>query len=273
MLVLERRIINRVTVLRTCFDLCLIAAIVALLFRKPITSPLWRSSVVHFVPSKEKAVALTFDDGPDPRFTEPVLRILSKYHAKATFFMIGARMTKYPDLVHDVLAGGNAVGNHTYSHPSNLEHLNAVEIVRELDRCESVIDKMTGKPTYLFRPPRGLVDGLVYAIAEEAGYQTILWTVCADHHDAPTPESMCRRVERQVRPGAIILAHDGRYSIRWKDVQATAMIVESLTRNGYRFLTVPELLERASPAHQNGGLSQFLERLGQVWGASQGPPK
>jgi peptidoglycan/xylan/chitin deacetylase (PgdA/CDA1 family) len=106
---------------------------------------------------------------------------------------------------------------------------------------------MTGRRAHLFRPPRGLVDGTVFTIAEEEGYTTILWTVCADHHDAPTPELMAERVLKHIRPGGIVLAHDGRVCTRWKDVKATPIIIRELKRQGYRFVTIPELL-RLAPA-------------------------
>ncbi|NCO90617.1 MAG: hypothetical protein COZ06_25185 [Armatimonadetes bacterium CG_4_10_14_3_um_filter_66_18] len=110
---------------------------------------------------------------------------------------------------------------------------------------------MSGKRTHLFRPPRGLIDATVFTIAAEQGYQTILWTVCADHHDAPTPEDMAQRVLQRLRPGAIILAHDGRSPARAKDVTATRLIIAELAERGYRFVTVPELLKIAAAGSAN----------------------
>ncbi len=101
---------------------------------------------------------------------------------------------------------------------------------------------MTGKRAHLFRPPRGMFDGSVISIAGEEGYKTILWSICADHHDAPTPEMMAQRVLKHVGPGSIILAHDGSFNSRWKDVVATGLIIEGLKKRGYKFATVPELL-------------------------------
>lgn len=241
---------KRLGILRALFEVALVAAVILLLRRNSASVWLWRDSVVHGVPTKEKIVALTFDDGPDPRFTLKILDLLDQYQVKATFFMIGKRMEKYPDIVRQVVLRGHAIGNHTYTHPHDIEKDNQVQIVRELDRCEAVIEQLTGTRTHLFRPPRGLVDGSVYMIANEAGYRTILWTVCADHHDAPTPRLMARRVLRLIRPGGIILAHDGKYGTRWKDVAATPLIIESLRRRGYQFVTLLDLLGRSvrSPA-------------------------
>ncbi len=171
------------------------------------------------------------------------MRILDKHQVKATFFMIGERMEKYPEIVKEAVAQGHAVGNHTYSHPHDLESLTSDQVIRELDDCEQVIERMVGHRTHLFRPPRGLLNGTVLRIAKDERYRTILWTVSADHHDAPTPEAMAARVLKHAQPGAIILAHDGTFASRINDVRATPLIIEELKRQGYRFVTVPELLE------------------------------
>jgi peptidoglycan/xylan/chitin deacetylase (PgdA/CDA1 family) len=206
----------------------------------------WRTRVVARVPTREKIVALTFDDGPHPTFTPELLRLLDRYEVRATFFMIGRRMQQYPEVVKAVLAHGHAIGNHTYSHPRDLTAETPAQVRGELEQCEQVIERVGGRRAYLFRPPRGLMDGAVFRAAAAEGYQTILWTVSADHHDAPTPELMARRVLDHIRPGGIILAHDGVFCTRWKDVAATPLIIEGLQRRGYRFVTVPELLAAAA---------------------------
>lgn len=221
----------------------LIAAVAVLVAYPVMNSQSWRGAVVYSVPTKEKVVALTFDDGPHPKFTPEILDILKKYHVRATFFMIGKDMEKNPDIVKRVIAEGSVVANHTYTHPHNIERDTESRMNFELEKCEKTIEKITGKRAYLFRPPRGLVNGKVMAAAGRNGYRTILWTVCADHHDAPTPKLMAKRVFDHVRPGAIILAHDGSFPSRWKDVDATPIIIEGLKKQGYRFVTVPELLK------------------------------
>jgi Predicted xylanase/chitin deacetylase len=160
--------------------------------------------------------------------------------------MIGSQMNRYPEIVQEVLKRGHVVANHTYTHPGNIEADTSAQVIRELEQCEQVIERMTGKRAYYFRPPRGLIDSTVFSIAQDEGYQTILWTVSADHHDAPTPELMAERVIKLNRPGGIILAHDGSFPTRWKDVAATPIIIERLKKQGYRFVTIPELLKMAS---------------------------
>jgi peptidoglycan-N-acetylglucosamine deacetylase len=237
---------KRLNIIRTLFEIILIILVVILATRQVHHSPTrvsWYQNIVYSVPTKEKVVALTYDDGPHPVYTRQILDILDKYHVKATFFMIGRLMERYPDVVQEVLKRGHVIANHTYTHPSNIEADTSAQIIRELEQCEQVIERMTGKRASFFRTPRGLMDSTVFSIAQDEGYQTILWTVCADHHDAPTPELMAERVLRLNRPGGIILAHDGSFPSRWKDVAATPLIIERLQKEGYRFVTIPELLK------------------------------
>jgi peptidoglycan-N-acetylglucosamine deacetylase len=242
---------NRLRLLRIVLEsILVVAAVVILALRlmpeRAVAGMSWRHDVVYRVPTQEKVVALTFDDGPDPRFTPKILDILDKYYIKATFFMVGKQMDAYPDIVRDAFRRGHAIGNHTYTHPHDIELDTAAQTRNELERCERVIERLTGKRAHLFRPPRGMIDGSVFAAAEKEGYTTVLWTVCADHHDAPTPEKMAARVLAHSGPGAIVLAHDGTFCSRWMDVAATPMIIEELQARGYRFVTVPELLRRGN---------------------------
>lgn len=192
--------------------------------------------------TRDKVVALTFDDGPHPVFTPEVLRLLDRYHVKATFFVVGSQARRYPEIVRSMAVKGHVIGNHTYSHPRNLELTTAAQIEREIDACNAVVESLTGKRPNLFRPPHGLINYQILGLARNRGCRTVLWSVCADNHTAPTPRMMADRVLRAVSPGCIILVHDGGTGIRWKDVQATRIIVESLIKNGYRFVTVTDLL-------------------------------
>lgn len=246
---------KQLKIIRLLLEMIALGVIIALVTRhpsappRPHKAPQWREGIISRVPTKEKVVALTFDDGPDPRFTPKILDILDKYQVKATFFMVGQQMEKYPDIVKDVQRRGNAIGNHTYTHPHDIEIDTSAQVKRELEMCERTIERLTGKRAHLFRPPRGLLDGTVMSIAKDEGYKTILWTVCADHHDATTPLMMAQRVFKHNGPGAIILAHDGTFNSRWMDVAATPIIIEGLKKNGYRFVTVPELLALGENSH------------------------
>jgi peptidoglycan/xylan/chitin deacetylase (PgdA/CDA1 family) len=246
---------SRTSLWRSALELALVAGVVVLLALYCRPSPVgqvrgartdWRRhGVVFRVPTREKVVALTFDDGPDPEWTPKILDTLRRYRVKATFFMIGKRMEQYPELVRRVVLEGHAIGNHTYTHPRNIEEDTRTRIAWELEQCERVIERITGSRTRLFRPPRGRLDATVFAIAEDEGYRVILWSICADRHDAPTPPLMEKRVLARIAPGGIILSHDGTGSIRKKDTEAAPLIIAALLKRGYRFVTIPELLEAA----------------------------
>lgn len=209
---------------------------------KPLPVPL------KYVPTREKIVALTYDDGPHPVFTPELLRILHSRHVRVTFFMVGCRMVRWPEIVRETLREGHVVANHTYTHPADFENLPQSRIYRELGRTQRIIRELGGHVYPFFRPPKGLVNRRLAQIAYAKGYRIILWTVSADHHEANTPELMAERVLRGVRPGAIVLMHDGRFPMRWRDVAATPLIIDELERRGYRFVTVPELLEHGRHA-------------------------
>ena len=161
---------------------------------------------------------------------------------KATFFMIGEEMARHPETVKAVVKAGHVIGNHTYTHPF-ISRRTPGQLAWELDMCDEQICKATGGHATLFRAPRGELTDALLSAAARRGYKTIMWSVCADHHDARTPEEMADRVVRLVGPGGIVLAHDGSLPIRWKDVRATPLIIQRLKKRGYRFVTVPELIE------------------------------
>ena len=206
-----------------------------------LRSPWSALSPLRSVYTNDKVVALTYDDGPDPRYTRRILAVLRRHNVKATFFMIGKSMDEYPDIVRQAHDDGHVVANHTYTHEKG-SHMNSLSrMVGELERCERTIERLTGERTYLFRPPRGDMRLAVIGASARQGYCVALWTVCANFHGA-SPFMMADRVTSRVRPGAIILAHDGLFESRWKDVVATELIIEGLEQRGYRFVTLPELL-------------------------------
>ena len=199
-----------------------------------------------------KVVALTFDDGPHPVFTPQILDILKRYGVRATFFLIGARTERYPDLARRIVAERHEIGNHTYSHPADLPRKDWGAICGEIVKGADAIERVTGVRPKLFRPPRGYLNYRIHTAAQLCGFTVVLWTVSTDHHDAPTPEAMARRVFKLVHSGAIILMHDGRIQTRWKDVKALPLILDGLRKRGYSFVTVSELLSLSHPTMQGG---------------------
>ncbi len=203
--------------------------------------------IIWRVETNKKVVALTLDDGPDPKYTPKVLKLAREKHIKLTFFLVGREIELHPELARQEVAAGHVIGNHTWDH-TVMKLLDEGHDVMEIEKCEKEIEKICGRRTHLFRPPKGLWDGDTFLAAAESGYRMILWSVALEHHAAKTPEEMAQRVLKKVRPGMIILAHDGEpcHPVnRGKTMKALPLLVDGLLKEGYSFVTVPELLELA----------------------------
>jgi peptidoglycan/xylan/chitin deacetylase (PgdA/CDA1 family) len=156
-----------------------------------------------------RAVALTFDDGPDPAYTPDVLRILRRFRAKATFFVVGVNAMAHPGLIRDCLEAGHEIGNHTLDHP-DLARLDRAEVAAQIRGGEDAIVASGAPRPHLFRPPKGRSDAIVHEFAEAEGYETFLWHVCLERFVRQLGiEQGVRELLEQVGPGTIILAHDG----------------------------------------------------------------
>jgi len=187
-----------------------------------------------------RLVALTFDDGPDPRFTPRVLDILKHYHIKATFFIVGQNAEKYPYLVRRIAREGHSIQNHTYSHP-DLPGCNRKKASEELLKNEAVIKRLSGKSPRYFRPPKGLLDDEIIEISRAKGYRIVLWTVAVENSTLISAEDVAMSTLNRAQPGAILLAHDGRLD-RSLTVEALPFIIQGYHQKGYRFVLLEELL-------------------------------
>jgi peptidoglycan/xylan/chitin deacetylase (PgdA/CDA1 family) len=214
----------------------------------------WREShsgiVLWQANTREKVVALTFDDGPDPRYTPRVLAILQKYGVKATFFEEARRVQAHPEIARAVLARGHSLGNHTCTHPY-LNRKSPREVAAEMGGCERCFETLLHRKSHLFRPPRGQWNPTIYREAKREDDRIILWTVAVEHREVKTPRAMADRALSLLRPGGILLMHDGAGVDRESTVRALPLILEGLRRRGYRCVTVPDLLHIRGdePAH------------------------
>lgn len=216
-------------------------------------------------PRNQRVVALTYDDGPNPPYTDRILNVLRDEHVHATFFVVGRAVAAYPQVVRRIYDDGNAIGNHTWSH----EHLvldDAAGLRQTLQRTDEAIYAATGSHTRIMRPPYGGRDWLVLDQARRLGYTPVMWSVpLANDWEYPPAPVIARRVLRYVADGSIIDLHDGNRGIicarqrvaphvcdRSGDVEATRLIVEALKRRGYRFVTIPELLSTRTSARAGG---------------------
>lgn len=195
----------------------------------------------HTGTSGKKRVALTFDDGPHPRYTPQILDILAEYGVEATFFAVGANVEAYPKITQRVLLEGHEIGNHTYHHYHTVNKEGSV-LAGDILACSEVIQKYTGEEVHLFRPPEGVFNEDIKRLCEERGYTIVMWSV--DTRDwAHTPiDEICKNINENVKDGSIILMHDfiGKNS---PTPAALRRIIPMLQESGFEFVTVSRLLE------------------------------
>ncbi len=187
-----------------------------------------------------KAIALTFDDGPSPRNTLKVLDILKKNNIKATFFWVGLCVKAYPKIAQQVVADGNAIGNHTWHHWYH--QMDRSTAANEIDSTEELIYKTTGVKTSLFRPPGGVLNNGVADYAKQKKYAIMMWSDDPMDYRSLSPQKLVSNVIQKAQPGGIVLLHDGGGN-HAATVQALPQIITKLKALGYSFVTVPELLK------------------------------
>ena len=155
------------------------------------------------------AVALTFDDGPDPTVTPMLLRLLEKYSARATFFMCGEAAKRHPEVVREVVAAGHSVGGHTWDHRYPMRRgLSEEEWRRQVDDTHALLSDLTGSQVRWFRPPRGIVDKYTWTKLRQQGLTTILWSIDGRDCTLRDPKEVAARVLGSLRAGEIALLHD-----------------------------------------------------------------
>ncbi|MEG3990613.1 polysaccharide deacetylase family protein [Microcoleus sp. S28C3] len=222
-------------------------------FQSAVPSQFQGTTISHAkLDSQHKAIALTFDDGPWPTTTTQILDILKKNNIKATFFWVGRYLKTYSEIGKQVAAAGHAIGNHTWNH----EYLKYNEdgAAREIDRTSSLIEELTGVKTSMFRPPGGILNNGLVAYAQKKNYAVVIWS--ADSFDWRTlTESLMDNVMRQANSGGIVLMHDGGGN-RSRTVKALPDIIARLRKEGYIFVTVPELLQMQEQELQNQKTAQ-----------------
>jgi peptidoglycan/xylan/chitin deacetylase (PgdA/CDA1 family) len=204
-----------------------------------------KATVVYAVRTKEKVFALTFDDGPHPTHTPQVLAALKKRGVKATFFMVGSMVRAYPKMAQTVYKAGHPVANHSWSHPFKSKSPKA-----EVEHTGAIIKKVVGVRSTLFRPPYGLLHNGLADSALKRGESVVIWSSYgADWDKNATSRTIAAKVLRHASPGGIALLHDGG-GHRSETVAAVPIIIDTLKKHGYRFVTVPQLLKMGEPITQ-----------------------
>jgi peptidoglycan/xylan/chitin deacetylase (PgdA/CDA1 family) len=192
------------------------------------------------LPPEKKVIALTFDDGPWPNTTAKVLDILKKNRIKSTFFVVGQNVKNYPDLTKQIVADGHIIANHTWHHWYH--QMNAQAAAYEVANTTDIIYQTTGVRTSLFRPPGGIMNNGVAAYAKNNKYAVIMWSADSMDYSRPAVPRLMNNIFREAKPGGIVLMHDGGGD-RSHTVKALPEIISRFRKQGYEFVTVPELLE------------------------------
>jgi peptidoglycan/xylan/chitin deacetylase (PgdA/CDA1 family) len=196
----------------------------------------------------EPVVALTFDDGPNPPYTEQLLELLGREGVRATFFMIGARVQAHPDSARAVVQAGHEVGNHSWSHP-RLLLLSPSRTRAEIERTDAELRRIGACGTPDFRAPHLVRGPQTDWILWRSGRRHIAAGPAGCDWETQDPQRIAARVLQDVRPGSIIVLHDGHGGAdgaeRQGTVGAVELVIHALRERGYRFATVRELVPPA----------------------------
>jgi polysaccharide deacetylase family sporulation protein PdaB len=202
-----------------------------------------QGNAIWEIPTKEKVIALTFDDGPSSAYTPKILDILKQYQAKATFFVVGSCVKDHPDIAKREILEGHEIANHTYHH-SVFRGLSEEEIREELRKTQQTIEELTGFSPKLFRPPGGYYSDTIIHVANQEGYTVVMWSWHQDTHDWKKPgvNRIVKKVLSNARKGDIVLFHD-HGGDRRQTIAALKIILPELKKRGYKFVTISELLK------------------------------
>ena len=205
------------------------------LIKTPFWLPAFYPKCTWNIPTKEKVIYLSFDDGPHPEATPFVLAQLKKYNARATFFCIGNNVLKHPNIYESILQAGHRVGNHTY------DHLNGWKTETNL-YIQNIKDAATLIDSGLFRPPYGRITKRQIRIikaSNELRHQIVMWDVLSADFDLKlNGEDCARNVIKHTKPGSIIVFHDSQKA--WDRLSiALPIVLAYFSKLGYRFETIP----------------------------------
>jgi len=188
-------------------------------------------------------IAMTFDDGPSATLTPKLLDLLAAHHMKATFFVIGENVAEHPEIVARAAREGHEIASHSWSHP-NLAKMSQESVRSQLQRTDDAIKSATGKSPTLLRPPYGsITEREKRWIHDEFGYDIILWDVDPLDWKRPGPAVVRNRILKETRPGSIVLSHD----IHPGTIEAMPSTFDELEAKGFKFVTVSELIDMATP--------------------------
>ncbi|MBR6542264.1 MAG: polysaccharide deacetylase family protein [Anaerotignum sp.] len=200
-----------------------------------------RKLPVYCVETTEPKISISFDAAWGADDTDELLRILKENEVKATFFLCGYWVEKYPEEVKKIAAAGHDLGNHSATHP-HMNQLTAEQITEELEKCHQTVKELTGIEMDLFRPPYGEYNNMVIETANQKGYHVIQWDIDSLDWKEQGPEAEISQVlhHKHLGNGSIVLFHnDAKYTPQVLDT-----IIKGLKKNGYELVPISELIHR-----------------------------
>ena len=214
-----------------------------LLLNPSFLCALAKENIYRSVPDAKGMIALTFDDGPHPRYTRQILDILKQEGIKATFFVIGENIGYYDEgIVAEIIADGHELGNHTFNHEHTKE-MDEQSFYSDVKACHELIKEKYGYKMKIFRPPEGYVDEKVKNIASELDYSIIIWSIDTKDWEHVGSDLIVGNIEKNASDGDIILMHDY-VSKPNTTIGALERVIKNLKNEGYNFVTVSELIEK-----------------------------
>jgi len=209
---------------------------------------------IYCVARSDKKIAITFDAAWGNDDTKDLLKILKQYNAKATFFLVGFWVERYPKDVLEIYREGHEIGSHSDKH-LHMSKLSEADIVKDIKSCEEKILKVIGKRPSVFRPPYGEYNNTLIKTLSSLGYYVIQWDVDSlDWKDLPANE-IAQRVLKRVKSGSIVLFHNNAKNTKY----ALPKILSELSKGGYQFVTVSELIYKSNYYIDHQGIQRILE--------------
>ena len=191
--------------------------------------------------ASKKQVALTFDDGPDARSTPALLDLLRESKIEAAFFCIGKRIVPEPALAQRILAEGHMLENHSFAHSNTTNFFTVPQLIGDLSQAQAAIQAATSHVPTLFRPPVGLSNPNVFRAAKTLGLRVVGWSIRSLDTKINEPEKIVARIERGLKPGAIILLHDGNIPAE-RLVLTVKLLLTKLREHGYEVVRLDKLI-------------------------------
>lgn len=200
-------------------------------------------------------IALTIDDGPDPVVTPQVLEVLARYGVQATFFVIGVRAERYPELCRDIVARGHAIENHSQHHRHNFALMGLKGITRELQAAQATLTALTGQPPLFFRAPAGFRNPFLDPVLCRLGLQLVSWSVRGFDTRVRNAQSVTRKLLAGLRPGSIVLLHDGNAARtpagRPVILEVLPALLDAAAAGNLRFVTLQQASVPAPPTFKS----------------------